>query len=562
LAAWKASQPTNFFEADTDLKRGLRRHYGKERYEAIAPMLSAAGAGAAAIEPLVAEIEHRASLPRLERYDGIGRRTESVVYDHRYDDVGKQLYGCGSVSVLAEPGTMSQALVLGYINNQLGEAGHNCPIACTLGLVRALQEAGGDELKDRYLPGLLNPDYAERLDGAQFMTEVQGGSDVGANAVVARPMDDGTGRWTIHGEKWFCSNASAALFLMTARPISAGKGTGGLGLFLVPRTIDGETNHFTIRRLKEKLGTRAMASGEMDFDGCIAYPVGPVESGFKTMMNNVINTSRIANASGVLGMSRRALTIGASYAEFRRAFGAPIARFPLVQHTVADMKSEHAAMLAGHLHLAALRDRMDGDQATEEELGFWRVALNLNKYRTSVSASEVIRSALELLGGNGAIESFSAIPRMLRDNIVYENWEGTHNTLAMQVLRDMSRLGVGAPFLSNLQSRAQALVDGSAAVFVPKIQHVLTELGAALRGLADVDPGLQSLRMRPLADRMAFIMSAVAFAEQAAWETPEYGDTRAMKLLSWFWRRRLNAPLDLPNASDLDALSAISEISV
>ncbi len=61
----------------------------------------------------------------------------------------------------------------------------------------------------------------------------------------------------------------------------------------------------------------------------------------------------------------------------------------------------------------------------------YRFLVNANKLGTAINATEVIRTGIELLGGNGTIEDFSVLPRLLRDSIVYENWEGTHNVLAM-----------------------------------------------------------------------------------------------------------------------------------
>src|SRR5262249_17464480 len=151
-------------------------------------------------------------------------------------------------------------------------------------------------VRDRFLPPLLLTDYAEAQRASQFVTEVQGGSDVGANASRAVPNGDGTYR--ISGEKWFCSVADADQFLMTARVHGAAAGTRGLGCFVVPREIDGAPNGFALRRLKLKLGTRAMASGEIDFDNAIAYPVGPVDEGFKTAAGVVLNTSRWLTAIG------------------------------------------------------------------------------------------------------------------------------------------------------------------------------------------------------------------------------------------------------------------------
>ncbi len=549
LKAWKASQPRSFFQQDRALQGAVARHLGAERYAALLPDLEAEGAAVAELEPKVEQLEHRSALPRLERYDGIGNRTESIAFDGTYHQVGKVLYGTGVVSRLRDRGVALETAALLYMNNQLGEAGHNCPIVCTMGAVRAIQEAGDPDLKERFLPGLLTREYGKHLHAAQFMTEVQGGSDVGLNGVRALPNGNSGQLYAIVGEKWFCSNANADLFLMTARPDGAASGTAGLGLFLVPRIAPwGALNEFTIRRLKEKLGTRAMASGEMDFTGAAGWSIGPVEHGFKTMMNHVINTSRLYNASGCLGMSRRALTVASTYAQHRVAFGQPIARYPLVQESLADMRAEHEVLLHGHLHLAALRDRIDLGLASEEELGFFRVALNLNKFRTSVSAGEVIRTAIELLGGNGAIESFSPLPRLLRDNVVYENWEGTHNTLYMQVLRDMARLDVGRAFLGELARRFQAVGSerGAAAV---------QELGAALRRLSDASPGLQSLAMRPLAHRMSSVMALCAALEQAAHE----GDPRTAALAEHFAARHLGRPLSLPTDADLGRLQALAE---
>lgn len=557
LKAWKASQPTNYWESDRDLRRGLERHLGAERYEAQKADFSECGAAVAALEPVVERLEYRSALPRLERYDGIGNRTEEIVYDGAYHEVGRVLYGTGVVARLSEAGQAIPTLALAYMNNELGEAGHNCPIACAMGAVKALQAEGSAFLKETFLPGLLNRQYGAHRDAAQFMTEVQGGSDVGQNSVRAMASGD-PDQWAIVGEKWFCSNASANVFLMTARPETAGAGTAGLGLFLVPREAPwGGINEFKIRRLKDKLGTRVMASGEIDFEGAVGYSVGPVERGFKTMMNHVINTSRLYNASGVLGMSRRALTTGWTYAQHRVAFGSPIGRYPLVQETLAEMQSEHAVLLAGHLHLGALKDRIDLGQADDTELAFFRVALNLNKSKTCASAGAVIRSAIELLGGNGAMESFSPLPRLLRDNVVYENWEGTHNTLHMQILRDMERLGVGAGFLGDLGRRFAALEGGVSGEFAAVGGQRLRELGKALQALPEAGAALASLRMRAIADRMANLASACAMAEQAVFDHERFGDLRTVATLRYYWRRHLATSLTVADATELAFLEGL-----
>jgi alkylation response protein AidB-like acyl-CoA dehydrogenase len=104
-----------------------------------------------------------------------------------------------------------------------------------------------------------------------FMTERQSGSDLGIITTTARQAP-GSDEWRLYGDKWFGSNAGADLILTLARPEGAPTGTRGLGLFLVPKRLpDGSRNAYRIERLKDKLGIRSFASGEVTFDGAVAH---------------------------------------------------------------------------------------------------------------------------------------------------------------------------------------------------------------------------------------------------------------------------------------------------
>jgi len=395
------------------------------------------------LDALAIETNLGANLPRLERFDGFGNRIEQVVFHPGYHELGRAVYGSGVMQRYGNPGQESVTLALMYQLSQLGEAGHACPLACTAGLIkilgRAMAQAGAEGTDPGPMPAwierLLDPDYDTHFHGSQFLTEVQGGSDVGANAVVATP--DENGWWRITGEKWFCSVADAQLFLVTARPEDGREGTKGLMAFAVPRTLpDGSTNAFFLRRLKDKLGTRSMASSEIDFDGAVAWPVG----NFRDVVSIVLNTSRLYNAVACCGILQRAYREAAAYARERTAFGRPILDFPNIARTVARLNAEAYAARAVTFTLAALADKTARDQADELDGAAWRALVNLNKYWTSVQATTSARDAIEVLGGNGAIESFSVLPRLLRDGIVVEAWEGGHNVLCAQVLRDARRL--------------------------------------------------------------------------------------------------------------------------
>ncbi len=223
---------------------------------------------------------------------------------------------------------------------------------------------------------------------------------------------------------------------MTARPRGAPEGTRGIGCFLVPRSGGG----FRIRRLKDKLGTRALATGEIEFDGAPAYALGPLEDGFRTAVG-VLNTSRWLNALGSAGLMRRATIVASEFAREREAFGRVISDYPLVRENLAVMKAEADAALAStHGADRARRSRIDKGEAGEEDTAWHRVLVNANKFVTSLAATKVTRRGIEALGGNGTIEDFSPLPRLYRDAIVFESWEGTHNVLCAQVLRDLTRL--------------------------------------------------------------------------------------------------------------------------
>lgn len=375
------------------------------------------------------------NLPQLHRWDGQGHRVERVVFHPDYHAIGRATWATGLLGRFRRPGAEARAYPFVYLLAQNGEAGHCCPLACTAGMIKVLRDVPGS---GAWLDRLCDPDYDRRLHASQFLTEVQGGSDVGANAVVARETADG---WRVHGEKWFCSVIDAGLFLVTARPEGAPAGTAGLRAFVVPREVDGRPNGFTIRRLKYKLGTRSMASAEVDFEGALATPVGD----FKKTVEVVLNTSRLFNAVCAAGFLQRAWREADAWARARVAFGQPILAFPSIARSVARVRVRAAAARAVSFHLAELGDRAQGDDALA-----WRMLVNLNKIWTALDAVAGVHEAIEVMGGNAAIEDFSVLPRLLRDAIVLEAWEGGHGVLCAQLLRD-SRKGLWEPLFDHLE---------------------------------------------------------------------------------------------------------------
>lgn len=444
LLAWRASKPTNYYLAVPGLASELSVRMGSRLSDSLTAQLNSFGEVVATkIEPAVQAIERNREFPKLRSYDELGQHIEHIEFHPAHGDAARAAWASGLLATSLDYEGAFELAAKFFLLAHVGEGGQACPIVCTIGLRRALEHRGSESLTSQYLAGLRETDSSLALRGSQFLTEVQGGSDVGANISSARPDSEIAGAWRVTGEKWFCSVADADLFAMTARPDSAQSGTKGLALFLVPRTIDGTSpNGFRIRRLKDKLGTRGLASGEIDFDNALAYPVGELDEGFAIAVSELLNTSRWLNALGSTGIMSRAYLEASSFAHHRRAFGSPIENFDSVREQLALMKVEVAASLASTMALTELVAAIDEGAASDDDLKFHRFLVNANKYVTSISATDVVHRAIEILGGNGTIEDFSPLPRLYRDSIVFESWEGTHNVLCDQVRRDCTRLGL------------------------------------------------------------------------------------------------------------------------
>ena len=495
LDRWRAELARSFYDQTPNLRAALAARLAPEALAELEPRLTGFGdAVARVVEPAVAAMEARRDRPAVAP----GERVE---FDGAYGRAGRAAWASGVLALPEVPGAAFEQAALLYLLAHAGEGGHACPVVCTAGLIRALRRHGSDELRARFLPPLLERDYDRCERGAQFLTEIQGGSDVGANATEALPDGDG---WRITGEKWFCSVADADQFAVTARVRGAPPGTAGIGCFLVPRRVDGAVNGFRLRRLKDKLGTRALATGEIEFDGAVAYAIGEPEDGFRIAAGVVLNTSRWLNAAGSAGLMRRAYLEASSFARHRAAFGRRIAEFPLVRENLAVMKVEEQAALASTLELTELVDRIDSGAADAADVAWHRVLVNANKVVTSLAATHVVRRGIEVLGGNGTIEDFSPLPRLYRDAIVFESWEGTHNVLAAQVLRDLGRLDA----LDVVLERTRAISDDA------EVRAALDRLEPRLRRSSD-DVAHGALHLRRQLDRLVRAVQAAALLREA-----------------------------------------------
>src|SRR5215469_10474550 len=425
----------NFFRADRSLADLLRIYLSPALYRHIEPHLDHLGALAGGPLDEWARLADRHP-PALHHRDRFGRDVQWIEYHQAYRELERVAYGEFGIHAMSHrPGILGWPATypavakhaFTYLFNQ-AEYGLGCPINVTDGAAMLLARFGDAALKDKYLDGLTTSDMARLTQGAQFMTEKEGGSDVGRLTTAA--VRDGD-HWRLHGEKWFCSNADAAIAMVLARPEGAPSGTRGLGLFLVPRRLDdGSPNRYRIVRLKEKLGTRSMASGEITFEGAVAYLVGRADRGF-AQMAEMVNWSRLSNGVKSTALMRRALNDALAVARGRITFGRPVIALSLARRQLVKMMLPLEEALSVCFATADALDRAEA--GSQEAALLLRLLTPVLKFRATRDARKVCGDALEMRGGVGYIEEF-APARLLRDAHLGSIWEGTGNIVALDAL--------------------------------------------------------------------------------------------------------------------------------
>jgi len=378
----------------------------------------------------------RAGTPPLRMFDRHGTRVDEIVFPAGYRELLERGYAAGIVARAVDEESLLPGYGLGYVTSFF-DPGLYCPYTVSLGTVVAVHKYAPQEVREAVLPRLLRRDGGV-WQGATWMTEAGGGSDLGANVhTVARPAGD---RWRLSGDKYFASNAGAEAAVVAARPEGAEDGVKGVALFLVPRQrADGSLN-YRIRRLKDKIATRSVPTGEIELDDAEAWLLGEAEQGIYLVME-VLNVSRIANAIGSAALLQRALAEAVTFARQRQAFGRTVIEQPLFARQLNDGWDNWRAAFALAWAAAEELDAVWLERPPySERYHRFRLLAHLAKFWTAEQAVAGARWAMEAHGGAGVIADFG-VERLLREAMILSIWEGTPHRQMLDGLAVMERQG-------------------------------------------------------------------------------------------------------------------------
>jgi len=511
---------TNFFENDETLHKILEQMLDPQLLEYAKRELQDFGGLTAGEIDERAKHTDREGEPRLKRYNKYGEETSEIWVNDGYKKTVQQSYNTGIVGYvhkeipqLGRKGNYVYSFAQGYLLSH-AEPGFYCPVTLTMATAYLLDHYASEELKARFLPHVCSTGDVELFEGATFLTERQGGSDVGANVVEAK--FDGE-NYRIYGEKYFASNAGmCGVAMVLARMQDAPPGSKGLTLFAVPwKKEDGSVNGLRIRRLKDKLGVRAVPSGEVEFDGALAYVVGDPTKGIYYMLE-ALNLSRICNAVASIGIMRRAFLEAKHYVSNREAFGQVLTNYPMIQDSLAKFAAKLHVEVAATFDLIQQYDRVTNGKGTERERILNRLYIAIIKKETAEQAVKFASEAIELHGGNGYIEDF-VTPRLLRDAQVLTVWEGTANILALEVIRLFKKYDAHKLFVDEMNKRLQA-IQGSNLKEV--VVNQLNELEKQLQIFVALEDAAQTYEAKEIAKKMALLYESVIAVEWAE----QYGD--------------------------------------
>ncbi|WIM89940.1 acyl-CoA dehydrogenase family protein [Candidatus Mycobacterium wuenschmannii] len=528
----------NWYLSDPTLQRTVAYYLTPDELAVAEPHLD--GIGALMGGPVARWAEQTDRNPaHLERYDRWGHDVSEVVQPPSFVESKRAVLAAQqALKDDARQAGFRSSMPLFAANYLLDQAdiGLGCALGTGGGMVKSLVAAYAPaDVREHVLDKFASGEWEGET--AQLLTERAGGSDLGALETTATRDGDA---WRLNGFKWFASNCDGQVFVVLAKPEGAPDSSRGAASFLVLRNRrDGSRNGIRIRRLKDKLGTRSVASGEIELVDAEAFllsgePTAESESqasdgkGLGRMME-LTNAARLGIALFALGNSRRALVESLCYARQREAFGGRLIGKPLMRRKLAEMIVDVEAAQAMVFDGVGLPNHRQPRPIRQ------RIAVPVTKLKVCRLGITMASDAIEIHGGNGYIETWP-VARLLRDAQVNTIWEGADNILCLDVRRGIERIGAHEPLLERLHDAISVSDDDETTRLV---RRRVEDLEAAIAAWAKLPADVAEARLFPLSAFMGDVYAGALLTEQAAWEQATGGTDRKALVARLYARRHL-----------------------
>lgn len=500
---------TNTFTQNRWLKAYLRHKLPQNSWSEVEGDLTRFGEKCATTYLAAARRAEREK-PVLSQFDPWGKRVDELRVSTAWKELQdisaeEKLVQIGYSRPLKEYSRLYQFAKL-YLFHP-SSAFFTCPLAMADGAAKVLEVHGQTQIHKEAFKHLTSNDPKEFWTSGQWMTEKTGGSDVSGTSTIAKLSG---GEIRLHGVKWFSSATTSDMALALARYEGAPEGSRGLTLFLVPMySAPGKLNNIQILRLKDKLGTWALPTAELQLNGALAHQVGEKDQGVKTVAS-MLNITRLYNSICSAGQMTRALDLLRDYSLRRKAFGSILSEHPLHHGTFAR---EEMRSLAGFLLTMEMVERLGKEEcgkATAQDQDMLRLFTPLAKMFTARSSITVASEAIEGFGGAGYVED-SGMPVHLRDSQVFSIWEGATNVLSLDLLRVVQKTSAMASFSNEMNERIKGkLFASSWNAFAKTIDQWLAS-----------DPTVQVANAREMSLQLAWHYSAALLTSWMEAERPE-----------------------------------------
>lgn len=281
----------------------------------------------------------------------------------------------------------------------------------------ALLKFGSDAQKERFLKPMARGDFI----GAFALTEPAAGSD--AAALKTRAVKDGNA-WIINGAKQFITSGKNGGMTIVFAVTDPEAGKRGMSAFLVPT----DTKGYVVSKVEEKFGQHASDTCALSFED-MRVPaenmLGAEGEGYKIALSN-LEGGRLGISAQAIGMARAAYEYALQYAQERTSFGKPLTGHQALQFRLSDMATKIELTRTMLHHVANLRD--NNMPCTKEAC--------MVKLYASEMAEDVIREAMQVLGGYGYLEDYP-LARIYADARVCSIYEGTSDIQRLVIGREI-----------------------------------------------------------------------------------------------------------------------------